>query len=141
MGFFCLFTMPRHYALLFVGLLALICTWQVVAQRDPPPRPQEMVGCPGIRCPPGTTSSPRAGHKPSSNGCGSGGISISGQFDMTTCCDKHDVCYDTCNSSKETCDTEFLQCLDEFCKDTTKVPRIIRDSCSQQATLYAVGAS
>ena len=35
---------------------------------------------------------------------------------MTTCCDKHDFCYDTCNTDKDKCDQEFKSCLLDMCK-------------------------
>lgn len=31
------------------------------------------------------------------------------------CCDKHDICYDTCNHQKEDCDKEFQACLMKIC--------------------------
>ncbi|XP_063244175.1 group XIIA secretory phospholipase A2 [Bacillus rossius redtenbacheri] len=58
-------------------------------------------------------------HTPSSNGCGSLGVEISNEYlpvgDMTSCCDEHDLCYDTCNSGKELCDYEFKSCLYKIC--------------------------
>ena len=38
-------------------------------------------------------------------------------FRFGTCCDKHDKCYDDCNGSpsKETCDTNFCECLLSVC--------------------------
>lgn len=60
---------------------------------------------------------PRPGHIPTSNGCGSFGI----EFDtaklpeMTSCCDVHDKCYDTCNTDKGHCDKEFKDCLLKMC--------------------------
>merc|ERR1712150_186266 len=70
-----------------------------------------------FKCENGNKPKPRVGHKPSSNGCGSYGF----QFDtaelpmMTTCCDDHDRCYDTCNSNKERCDEVFSKCLKQMC--------------------------
>ena len=51
---------------------------------------------------------------------------VSSQLDMThvpvieKCCDKHDLCYDTCNQPKETCDDEFRDCLTRICKAAKK---------------------
>jgi secretory phospholipase A2 len=27
------------------------------------------------------------------------------------CCDKHDICYGTCNKAKSTCDSDMLKCM------------------------------
>lgn len=40
------------------------------------------------------------------------------------CCDKHDYCYDTCNSARETCDKSFKTCLHDVCKHLKKNPKI-----------------
>lgn len=34
---------------------------------------------------------------------------------MATCCDDHDICYDTCNKDKELCDLDFKRCLYSYC--------------------------
>lgn len=58
-------------------------------------------------------------HTPSSDGCGSMGMKISSEYlpstEMGTCCDSHDLCYDTCNSDKELCDLDFKRCLYKYC--------------------------
>lgn len=62
-------------------------------------------------------------HVPSADGCGSLGIQIASEYlpiaEMTSCCNLHDKCYDTCNSDKELCDIEFKRCLYNYC-DTYK---------------------
>lgn len=35
--------------------------------------------------------------------------------EMATCCDAHDICYDTCNNDKDLCDLDFKRCLYRFC--------------------------
>lgn len=40
--------------------------------------------------------------------------------DMTKCCDKHDLCYDTCNSERDICDFDFKECLEDLCKKRKK---------------------
>lgn len=58
-------------------------------------------------------------HQPSRDGCGSLGIGISTEYlpaaEMATCCDDHDICYDTCNKDKELCDLDFRRCLYSYC--------------------------
>ncbi|KAG4077660.1 hypothetical protein HA402_003223 [Bradysia odoriphaga] len=34
---------------------------------------------------------------------------------MASCCDDHDICYDTCNKDKELCDLDFKRCLYSYC--------------------------
>lgn len=34
---------------------------------------------------------------------------------METCCNAHDICYDTCSSDKELCDLDFKRCLYKYC--------------------------
>lgn len=50
-------------------------------------------------------------YTPTADGCGSLGLRISTDYlpakEMETCCNDHDICYDTCNSDKELCDLDF----------------------------------
>lgn len=39
---------------------------------------------------------------------------------MTTCCNQHDMCYDTCGTNKYDCDSEFRLCLHGICADLKK---------------------
>ncbi|KAA0183557.1 hypothetical protein HAZT_HAZT007954 [Hyalella azteca] len=70
-------------------------------------------------------------HQPSFNGCGSLGFSISGEnlpFEkMETCCNEHDLCYDTCNNDKEICDLHFKKCLYDICKRETVKNDILQE--------------
>ena len=36
---------------------------------------------------------------------------------MTSCCDKHDICYDTCGTNRDDCDKNFKKCLKDMCRD------------------------
>ncbi|XP_064605233.1 group XIIA secretory phospholipase A2-like [Liolophura sinensis] len=74
------------------------------------------------RCPDGSRPKKRPNYFPSSNGCGSMGIQLdTSQFpDMTMCCNKHDLCYDTCNSERDICDFDFKECLEDLCKKRKK---------------------
>lgn len=53
------------------------------------------------------------------DGCGSLGLHISTEYlpasEMETCCNEHDICYDTCNNDKELCDLDFKRCLYKYC--------------------------
>ncbi|ESP04645.1 hypothetical protein LOTGIDRAFT_135845 [Lottia gigantea] len=40
---------------------------------------------------------------------------------VTKCCDKHDICYDTCNENKENCDDQFRVCLQQVCRKVKDV--------------------
>jgi hypothetical protein len=53
------------------------------------------------------------------NGCGTNGLFINfNQFnltELTTCCNRHDICYSGCTYSKTLCDLLFLKCLNAQC--------------------------
>ncbi|XP_060077722.1 group XIIA secretory phospholipase A2-like [Ylistrum balloti] len=73
-----------------------------------------------FRCPKANqVSKPREGHNPTSNGCGSYGMVLNTEKlpKMTKCCDRHDICYGTCNTNKDSCDRIFKQCLEDMCTD------------------------
>lgn len=56
---------------------------------------------------------------PSADGCGSLGMKINTEYlpatEMASCCNEHDICYDTCNKDKELCDLDFKRCLYNYC--------------------------
>jgi RHS repeat-associated protein len=69
--------------------------------------------------------------------CGSGWTSglvpdKPGGHDFTDCCKKHDACYDDCKGkpSKDSCDQDFLDCMNEKCLETGSV------GCSDLAKTY-----
>ncbi|XP_059170275.1 group XIIA secretory phospholipase A2-like [Physella acuta] len=77
-----------------------------------------------FECPNGKKPKANPDHKPSSNGCGAFGIQLDEHIQMkevTSCCNKHDICYDTCNKSKDNCDTKFKDCLLDVCKNKKKL--------------------
>ncbi|EDW41638.1 group XIIA secretory phospholipase A2 [Drosophila sechellia] len=63
-------------------------------------------------------------YTPTADGCGSLGLRISTDYlpakEMETCCNDHDICYDTCNSDKELCDLDFKRCLYKYCDSYEK---------------------
>ncbi|XP_054456469.1 group XIIB secretory phospholipase A2-like protein isoform X2 [Anoplopoma fimbria] len=76
------------------------------------------------RCRYGEPPQPRPGYQlPEPNGCSSSLVGF--QLDlgipaMTNCCNQLDVCYDTCGTSKEDCDSELRLCLHNICSDFKK---------------------
>ena len=65
------------------------------------------------------------------NGCGSGSFmakysKYSGPYTskFTPCCNKHDVCYETCGGpdfgeTHDKCDDAFKKCMDDYCDSST----------------------
>ncbi len=79
----------------------------------------------------------KAGHKPKSNGCGTGGLTLQTTEETTACCDQHDFCYDTCNTEYKTCESNFRTCLKNVCAQySTKQDR---DGCKQQNQIITMG--
>jgi len=48
---------------------------------------------------------------PESNGCSTMGIKVGGEEDFTSCCDLHDVCYQTCGMTQQKCMLNFIYIL------------------------------
>ena len=48
---------------------------------------------------------------PESNGCTTMGIKVGGEEDFTSCCDLHDVCYQTCGLTQQKCTLNFIYIL------------------------------
>jgi secretory phospholipase A2 len=84
-------------------------------------------------------------HTPSSDGCGSMGMKIDTEYlpsaQMATCCDAHDICYDTCNSDKELCDLDFKRCLYKYCDTFEKSTAgdVLIKSCKAAAKMLFTG--
>ncbi len=55
---------------------------------------------------------------PQSNGCGMEGLKldVSRWPGMSGCCDSHDLCYSSCDSTKAQCDSAFEKFLSRLCK-------------------------
>jgi len=98
---------------------------------------------------------PHPGHVPSFNGCGPAQgwirhvipnkIGPYRNVDFTPACNNHDICYDTCNTEKSTCDQNFLADLHAAC--ATAYPgngyfdRYMRAGCEADAYIYYVAVS
>lgn len=97
----------------------------------------------GLTCPEGTTISAKPDKTPSSNGCGSAAYQVkmgkalnpySSKF--RGCCDAHDICFTTCNSSKDAlkkCNSDFKSCMKNKCKKESVIEKPI---CNTYATSY-----
>ena len=77
------------------------------------------------KCPAGRTLTQVV--KPTSNGCGpSTGDAFGDMLNklgkaflekFQTCCDSHDMCYGTCVSIKDKCESDFITCMTEKCDE------------------------
>lgn len=70
-----------------------------------------------FQCPRGSVARPRAHHRPSSNGCGSGGfrLDVSRFEGVEQCCHQHDIDYDTCGKKRDAADAAFQVAFDFVC--------------------------
>jgi len=66
-------------------------------------------------CPNGRPPIHNPGHTPGSNGCGSYGVNVDLKRCpyLTQCCNGHDVCYDVCGTSRDSCDDTFRTCTQQ----------------------------
>lgn len=82
-------------------------------------------------------------HTPSSNGCGSLGIDVDLSHipKLTSCCDRHDYCYDKCGKERDECDSKFHDCLLNTCdrlnnkKKVKKHSFVTIDTCKLTANI------
>jgi len=97
-----------------------------------------------LTCPKSIEPTANPKHKPSSNGCGSFGF----KFDVskfpgfTSCCDAHDMCYDTCNNKRNDCDEDFKECLNNSCHMEgikEKHHKKLHEACGQTADMMHSG--
>ena len=99
------------------------------------------------KCPGAKKSFSRPGYKPGYNGCGAAG---EGPLAKTVrkylskvpslfvdCCNKHDLCYGTCNASRQECDVSFNVCLKSAVSRFLKLPMAARTVA--QGTCIALG--
>merc|ERR1711934_362462 len=90
-------------------------------------------------CPAGKTPVTKRGYEAYGNGCGTAGISVSSEFNFTSCCTyTHDVCYVTCGMKKANCESEFGDCMNKYCTDN-HADRV--GECKQNAGMYTMGTT
>ncbi len=74
------------------------------------------------------------------NGCGPINLNIDrflreiGEEILIECCNKHDLCYDTCGKKQLICDTEFLHCMIEVCQQLSTALDI--NHCQNNARIF-----
>ena len=56
-------------------------------------------------------------------------------IDVKTCCDHHDVCYGTCNSSRTECDTAFHACMLQSCERWRHQNSELFEACTTSALI------
>ncbi len=90
------------------------------------------------------------GHTPTSNGCGPEGGALSwaipnswGPADFKPACDRHDICYGTCNNNKDLCDLEMLATAIKACETAyaSDVMYTLRKACVTIAYGYGAAVS
>jgi len=89
-----------------------------------------------LKCPVGYEKAVNPAHQPRTNGCGTDFLRVTDEFNFTPCCDKHDICYDSCqlkDRHRDTCDKDFLQCMQSTCKTTYKGKK---SECLSTAAMY-----
>ncbi|XP_023229534.1 group XIIA secretory phospholipase A2-like [Centruroides sculpturatus] len=95
------------------------------------------------QCPPGKRLKRNKNYNPVPQGCGSYGIQVILNLpllkDVHKCCDKHDICYGTCMSSKFKCDSEFEKCLYNKCEKQAKHLKDDVRKCTGISKLFHMG--
>jgi len=97
-----------------------------------------------FQCPRGHIARARSGHVKTSNGCGSLDLVFNDSEDswiyvekeFSSCCETHDVCYDTCGADKDLCDLRFRKCLYRVCRGEDKLNYIDNKKCKLKAKVF-----
>ncbi len=93
---------------------------------------------------------PRPGHRPTSNGCGTKSVKVSDTWPekgkcagarakWVQACNRHDVCYGTCQKQKDGCDSKFCNALDAACDAAFSKSSTCRAKCKSRAADYCAG--
>jgi Group XII secretory phospholipase A2 precursor (PLA2G12) len=93
---------------------------------------------------------PKPGHKATPNGCGTKSFKVSDTWptkgkcggaraDWLKACNRHDICYGTCQRTKEECDSRFCGALDAACDAAFPKSRTCRQRCKGEAADYCAG--
>lgn len=75
--------------------------------------------------------------QPRPNGCGTDGMRVNlTRFDFVPCCNLHDLCFVSCDTTKASCDAAFLSCMKAQCEvEAEGMPGEMR-KCINAARLY-----
>merc|ERR1712227_718343 len=92
----------------------------------------------GPVCPDGQIPVKKPAYRVWGNGCGTGGLQVSSEFNFTDCCTyTHDVCYGTCGMEKGTCESLFGECMQKVCKEQHGDSK----ECQQNSGMYTMGTT
>eukprot|EP00931_Biecheleriopsis_adriatica_P039278 TRINITY_DN22465_c0_g1_i2.p1 TRINITY_DN22465_c0_g1~~TRINITY_DN22465_c0_g1_i2.p1 ORF type:complete len:262 (-),score=72.18 TRINITY_DN22465_c0_g1_i2:29-814(-) len=69
------------------------------------------------------------------NGCGPQGMQMQEPFGLWRCCNRHDVCFSSCNTTFEFCERKFEQCMKNRCKEPENVKS--QDECMKSANSFS----
>lgn len=100
--------------------------------------------CPKYKCAKGYEAAPKRPLSLSGSGCGGmgGGMIMSmgkeEPEEMEACCNRRTACFQTCGSSKKTCDKEFDSCVDVSCSEI--VDPDAKEKCESSAKLQKMMA-
>ena len=100
--------------------------------------PQNLNNCPNKR--------PHPGNVRSSNGCGAANSDFKppqsfGSASFTIPCNNHDICYETCNTPKSTCDSTFGNQLVDTCIATYSGSFLTETACIFVAGAYELAVT
>lgn len=92
-----------------------------------------------FKCGVGLVAVERPNHRPSSNGCGSGGfkLDVAKYPGVEACCHEHDVAYDTCGVERDVADRQFSKCLSNACAKQGN----LRKECESTIQMMNMGAA
>jgi len=69
------------------------------------------------------------------NGCGPQGMQIPESFGLHVCCNRHDLCYQSCGTTFKYCEKVFQKCVERVCAQY-KGDLDTKDACSEQAETF-----
>eukprot|EP00939_MAST-03C_sp_MAST-3C-sp1_P001143 g1143.t1 len=69
------------------------------------------------------------------NGCGPQGMQIPEEFGLHVCCNRHDLCYQSCGTTFRYCEKMFKSCLNKVCKKYSGGTR--ERECREQADTFS----
>jgi len=96
------------------------------------------------KCSAGQNLVPDPNHKATFNGCGPEGstrIVLIGKVlapHFQSCCDKHDLCYGTCDpTNKNKCDEDFYDCMKQKCNEkySTSLKKPLNLACKAEGSV------